>query len=115
MSFYILFLHRSDQKDTYDDNSIKIQIQMKKFFSEEKQVNLSNIDNEMSANYMFDILSIISAEQIEQTIYRLLNDKVFESDNISNEVLKIMISLIKKNLTQTISKSFIKKMTSRSF
>jgi len=88
---------------------------MKKFFSEERQTNLSNINNEMFVNYMFDISSIISAEQIKQTIHRLLNDKVSESDNISNEVLKMMISLIKKNLTQAISKCFIKRVTSKSF
>jgi len=88
---------------------------MRKFFSEEKQVNLSNINNEMSANCMLNISLIISAEQVEQTIHRLLNDKVFELDNISNEVLKMMISLIKKNLTQAISKCFIKNATLRSF
>jgi len=115
MSFHILFLYRSDQKDTHDDNLIKTQILMRKFFSEEKQTNLNNINNEMSANHMLNISSIISAEQIEQTIHRLLNGKVSESDNISNEVLKMMISLIKKNLTQVISKCFIKNATSRSF
>jgi len=88
---------------------------VRKFFSKKKQVNLSNINNEMFANHMLDISSIISAEQIEQTIHKLLNDKVFESDNISNEVLKMMISLIKKNLAQAISKCFIKSATSRSF
>jgi len=88
---------------------------MRKFFSKEKQVNFSDINNEMFVNYMFDISSIISAEQIEQTIHRLLNDKVSESDNISNEVFKMMISLIKKNLTQAISKCFIKNTTLRSF
>jgi len=88
---------------------------VRKFFSEEEQADLSNINNEMSANYMLDISSIISAEQIEQTIHRLSNDKVSESDNISNEVLKMMISLIKKNLAQAISKCFIKGVTSRSF
>jgi len=88
---------------------------VKKFFSEKRQVNLNNINNEMFANHILNISSIISAEQIEQTIYRLLNDKVSELNNISNEVLKMMISLIKKNLTQVISKCFTKNMTSRSF
>jgi len=88
---------------------------VKKFFSEERQVNLSNINNEMFANHMLNISSIISAEQIQQTIHRLLNDKVFKSDNISNEVLKMMVSLIKKNLTQAISKCFIKNATPKSF
>jgi len=54
---------------------------MRKFFSEEKQANLNNINNEMSVNHMLNISSIISAEQIEQTIHRLLNDKVFESES----------------------------------
>jgi len=114
-SFHILLLHRSDQKDTHDDNSIKTQILVRKFFSEERQANLSNINNEMFVNHMFDISSIISAEQIEQTIHKLLNDKASESDNISNEVLKMVILLIKKNLTQAISKCFIKSVTPRSF
>jgi len=86
-----------------------------KFFSEERQANLSNINNEMSANHMLNISSTISAEQIEQTIHRLSNDKVFGSDNISNEVLKVVAPLIKKNLTQAISKCFTKSATSRSF
>jgi len=88
---------------------------VRKFFSEERQANLSNINNEMFVNHMFDISSIISAEQIEQTIHKLLNDKASESDNISNEVLKMVILLIKKNLTQAISKCFIKSVTPRSF
>jgi len=86
-----------------------------KFFSEEKQANLSNINNEMPANCMLNIPSIISAEQIEQTIHRLLNGKVSGSDNISNEVLKVVAPLIKKNLTQAISKCFTKGVTPRSF
>jgi len=88
---------------------------MRKFFSEERQADLNNINNEMSVNHMLNISSIISAEQIEQTIHRLSNDKASESDNISNEVLKVVIPLIKKNLTQTISKCFIKNTTPRSF
>jgi len=88
---------------------------VKKFFSEEKQANLSNINNEMSVNCMLDISSTISAEQIEQTIHRLSNDKVSGSDNIPNEVLKVVTSLIKKNLAQAISKCFIKGVTPRSF
>jgi len=88
---------------------------VRKFFSEEKQANLSNINNEMSVNCMLDISSTISAEQIEQTIHRLSNDKVSGSDNIPNEVLKVVTSLIKKNLAQAISKCFIKGVTPRSF
>jgi len=69
----------------------------------------------MSANHMLDISSTISAEQIEQTIHRLSNGKVSGSDNISNEVLKVVTSLIKKNLTQAINKCFIKNATPRNF
>jgi len=69
----------------------------------------------MSANHMLNISSTISAEQIEQAIHRLPNGKVSGSDNISNEVLKVVASLIKKNLTQAISKCFTKGATPRSF
>jgi len=114
-SSHISSLHRSDQEDTHDDNPIKTQILVRKFFSEGEQANLSNINNEMPANHMLDISSIISAKQIEQTIHRLPNGKVSESDNIPNEVLKVVTPLIKKNLTQAISKCFTKGATLRSF
>jgi len=114
-SSHISFLHRSDQEDTHDNNPTKAQILAGKFFSEGGQANLSNINNEMPANHMLNISSTISAEQIEQAIHRLPNGKVPGPDNISNEVLKMVASLIKKDLTQAISKCFIKGVTPRSF
>jgi len=114
-SSHISFLRRSDQEDTHDDNPTKAQILAGKFFSEEGQANLSNINNEMPANHMLDISSTISAEQIEQAIHRLPNGKVPGSDNIPNEVLKMVAPLIKEDLAQAISKCFTKGATPRSF
>jgi len=115
VSSHISLLHRSDQEDTHNDNPTKAQILTGKFFSEERQADLSDINNEMPVNHMLNISSTISAEQIEQAIHRLSNDKVPGSDNIPNEVLKVVASLIKEDLTQAISKCFTKGATPRSF
>ena len=71
---------------------------MKKFFSEESQADLSNIDNETSANCMLNISFTTTSEQIKQAIHRLSNDKVLKLDNISNEILKKVIHIIKNDL-----------------
>jgi len=52
----------------------------------------------MSAHYILNISSIITAEQIEQIIYKLLNDKVAELNNILNKILKKLIFIIKNDL-----------------
>ena len=88
---------------------------MKKFFSEEKQTDLSDIDNKTSANCMFNISFTVTSEQIKQTIHRLLNDKVLRLNNISNEILKMIIYIIKNDLAHAISWCFISEMTSKSF
>ncbi len=51
----------------------------------------------MSVHCMLNISSTVTAEQIEQTIYKLLNDKVFKLNNILNEILKKLISVIKND------------------
>ncbi len=64
---------------------------------------------------MFDILSTISAEQIEQTIHRLPNGKASGPDSIPNEVLKAMAPVIKDDLGQAVSKCFTSGATPESF
>jgi len=115
VSPHISLLHRSDQKDTHNDNPTKTQILAGKFFPEGGQADLSDINNEMPVNHMLNISSTISAEQIEQAIHRLPNGKVSGPDNIPNEVLKVVAPLIKENLAQAISKCFTKGATPRSF
>ncbi len=53
----------------------------------------------MSTHYIFNILFTITAEQIKQTIHRLLNDKVSELNNILNEIFKKVIYIIKNDFT----------------
>ncbi len=115
MSFYISLLHRSKQDDNCDDNFFKIQILMKKFFSESEQADFSNINRKVSAHSMFNIFSAVTADQVEQTINKLLNEKVSELNNILNEALKMIIFFINKNLIQTISRCFDSELTSESF
>ena len=69
----------------------------------------------MFTNYMLNISFTVISEQIKQAIHRLLNGKVSESDNISNEVLKEVTHIIKDDLAQAISKCFISEATSESF
>ena len=49
----------------------------------------------------------ISAEEVLETINRLLNEKTAESDRILNEVLKRIISEISTDLTQRIYTVFM--------
>jgi len=72
---------------------------MKRFFSEEEQADLSDIDNESTANHMLHISLTVMTEQIEQTIHRLSNGKALGPDGISNKILKEMVHVIKDNLT----------------
>lgn len=53
----------------------------------------------MFIHYIFNILLTITAEQIKQTIYRLLNDKVSELNNILNKIFKKLTHIIKNDLT----------------
>ncbi len=53
----------------------------------------------MFIHYIFNILLTITAEQIKQTIYKLLNDKVSELNNILNKIFKKVIHIIKNNFT----------------
>jgi len=108
-------LCRSEQDNSCDDNLFKTQILIKKFFSERGQADLSDIDSEVLTHHMLDIFLAVTAEQIEQAINRLSNEKVSESDNISNKTLKIITPFIKKNLTHAISRCFNSKFTSESF
>ncbi len=88
---------------------------MKKFFSEESQADLSNINGEMPANHMLNISFTITSEQVEQAIHRLLNGKASEPDSISNEILKKVTHVIKNDLAQAISKYFASETTPETF
>ena len=103
------------QKMNSDDNFIKTLILTEKFFSERDQADLSDINEKVSVNFMLNILSAVTVKQIEQIINKLLNKKVLSSNSISNKVFKTVVSLIKKNLVQTISKCFDSELTSESF
>ena len=46
---------------------------------------------------MLNISFTTTSEQIKQAIHRLSNDKVSESDNISNEILKKVTHIIKND------------------
>jgi len=115
VSPHISSLCRSEQDNNCDDNSFKTQILTEKFFSKSEQADLSNINRKVSADSMLDIFSAVTAEQVEQTINKLSNEKALKSDNILNEALKIITPFIKKNLMQTISRCFDSELTSESF
>lgn len=115
VSPHISSLCRSEQDNNCDDNSFNTQILTEKFFSKSEQADLSNINRKVSADSMLDIFSAVTAEQVEQTINRLSNEKALKSNNISKEALKIMTPFIKKNLMQTISRCFDSESTSESF
>ena len=83
---------------------------MKKFFSEENQVNLSNIDDETSVNYILNISFTVTSEQIEQAIYRLLNDKTLELNNILNKIFKKVTHCYSQTVNSQI---YFKKYTDR--
>jgi len=103
------------QKINSDDNFIKILILTEKFFSERDQADLSDINKKALVNFILNIFSAVTVKQIEQIINKLFNEKVLSSDDISNEVLKTVVFLIKKNLAQIISKCFNSELTSESF
>ncbi len=66
-------------------------------------------------NCLLNISFIVTLKQIKQAIYRLLNGKALELNDILNEIFKKIIYIIKNNLILTINKYFISDVTSKFF
>lgn len=87
-------------------NKKKVRILIKKFFSAEEQMNFINIKDRILLIYILNILSIIITDAFSNIIQKLLNNKLSESDNLLNKILKNLKKLLTENLAAIINYQF---------
>ena len=102
---YLLDLRRSTKDPLTDNNIIKANILIAKFFSKTRIVDLSNIEIIREQNVL-NISPIILTEEINKLIRSLLNRKALRLDSIPNKVLKVVALIIIKDLAEAASYYF---------
>jgi len=88
-----------------DNNTIKVNIFITKFFPKTGIVDFSNIETTMEQR-VFNISSIILVEKINKLIKSLLNKKALGLNSILNKVFKVVALVIIKDLIEIISYYF---------
>jgi len=102
---YLLDLRRSIKDPLIDNNIIKANIFVAKFFPKTKIVDLSDMETIREQN-VFNISPTILTEEISKLIRSLLNRKVLGLNSILNKVLKVAALVIAKNLAEVASYCF---------
>jgi len=103
---YLLDFRRFIKKPLIDNNIIKINVFVAKFFPKIKIVNFSNIETIIKQR-VFNISFIILVEEINKLIRSLLNGKVLKLDSILNKIFKVVVLIIIKDLIKTANYYFI--------
>jgi len=105
---YLLDLRKFIKDPLINNNILKTDILIAKFFPKIKIVDFSNIKKEVIINQRaLNISFIILAEEINKLIKSLLNRKVLKPNSIPNEVFIMVILVIVKDLAEIISNYFI--------
>ena len=103
---HIFVLHQSEDKEPTTINRERTQILIEKFFSMSVVTDcLKNIYKLLTVSELI-LNDYISAEEVLETINRLLNRKTAEPNRILNEVLKRITSEISVSLMQEIYTAF---------
>jgi len=105
VDLYLLDLRRSTKDPLIDNNIIKADILVAKFFPKTGIVDFSNIEIIREQN-VFNISPIISTEEISKLIRSFLNGKALGLDGILNKVLKVAVLVIVKDLAKAASYCF---------
>ena len=104
---YLLDLKRSTKDPLTNNNTIKADILVAKFFLKTRIANLSNIKIEVTMEQRaFNISPIILKEEISKLIRSLLNGKALGLNGILNKVFKIIALVITKDLIEVTSYYF---------
>jgi len=113
---YLLDLKRFIKDLLINNNIIKANIFIAKFFPKTKTVNFSNIVIEATIKQIvFNISSIILIKEINKLIKSLLNKKVLGLNNILNKVFKVIALSIVKTLIKAVSCCFTSKVILKHF
>ena len=116
MDPYLLDLKRFIKDLLINNNIIKANIFIAKFFPKTKTVNFSNIVIEATIKQIvFNISSIILIKEINKLIKSLLNKKVLGLNNILNKVFKVIALSIVKTLIKAVSCCFTSKVILKHF
>jgi len=110
---YLLNLKKSIKNPLINNNIIKINIFVAKFFSKIKIVDFSNIKT-ITKQRVFNISIIILTKKISKLIKSLLNRKVLKLNGILNKVLKVVALIIIKNLAKITNYYFYSRIILRS-
>jgi len=87
---YLLNLRKFTKDPLTDNNTIKVNIFITKFFPKTKIVNFSNIKTTIKQRVL-NISFIILIKKINKLIKSLLNKKVLKLNSILNKVLKWLL------------------------
>ena len=98
VDFYLLDLKKSIKDFLIDNNTIKVDIFIVKFFLKTRIVDFNNIKIEaIIEQRAFNISPIILIEETSKLIKSLLNDKVLRLNGIPNKVFKVVTLVIIKD------------------
>jgi len=104
---YLLDLKRSTKDPLINNNTIKADIFIAKFFPKTRIADFSNIKIEATTEQRaLNISLIITIEKINKLIRSLLNSKALGLDSIPNKVFKIAALVIVKDLAEIASYYF---------
>jgi len=104
---YLLDLRRSIKDPLINNNTIKADILIAKFFPKIKIVDFSNIKVEVTIEQRaLNISPTILIEEISKLIKSFLNSKILKLDSILNEVFKMVTLVIIKDLIKVASYYF---------
>ena len=107
MDPYLLDLKRVIRDFLINNNTIKANIFIIKFFPKIEIADFNNIIIEaITKQRVFNISLIIAIKKINKLIRSLLNRKALGLNSIRNKVLKIVALIIIKNLAKTASYYF---------
>ena len=116
VDFYLLDFKKSIKDLLINNNTIKADIFIAKFFPKTKTIDFSNIKIEVIIieQRALNISFIILIEKISKLIKSLLNRKVLKLNGILNKKFKVVILVIVKDLTKIISYYFINEIILKS-
>jgi len=105
VDLYLLDLRRFTKDPLIDNNIIKANIFIAKFFFKTKIIDFSNIETIKEQN-VFNISPTILIKEISKLIKSLLNKKALRLNSIPNKVLKVAALIIVKDLAEIASYCF---------
>jgi len=115
VDFYLLNLKKFIKDPLINNNTIKTDIFITKFFFKTKIVDFNNIKIEVIIEQRaINISFIILIEKISKLIRSFLNSKVLRLNSILNKGFKVVVLIIIKNLIEVTSCCFTNKIIPKS-